>query len=251
MNDELEGYMDQLRAMPGEPGSVEWLMARVGHCTGSEFSSVMAVRKDKKEAAPRYNYRIELICERLTGEPSTRFVSQYMKWGTAHEDAARMAYSAATGALVTQPGFTKHPTIPYCGGSVDGLVDHDGIIEIKAPDTTTHIETLLAGAMPEDHKPQVQGYLWITGRQWCDFISYDPRLPAGLDLFVKRVPRDDDYIAELAANVMRFLEETHELHSRLLALKVASSTQHSDTAGPPSGATDADADDAFNIATQA
>lgn len=181
----------------------------------------MAVRKDKKEAAPRFNYRIELICERLTGQPSTRFVSKYMEWGTEHEPAARMAYEARSGAMVLVPGFTKHPAIPYCGGSVDGLVDDDGIIEIKAPDTTTHIETLLAGDMPEDHKPQVQGYLWITGRQYCDFISYDPRLPAGLDLFVKRVARDDYYIAELAGNVTQFLAECDELHQLLLKLKAA------------------------------
>ncbi len=244
---QVTGYAD--RVNPGEQGSIEWLMQRVGFCTASEFKSVMAVRKDKKEAAARYDYRIELVCERLTGEPSTRFVSQYMKWGTEHEPAARMAYEAHTGAMVLVPGFTKHPTIPWCGGSVDGLVDDDGIIEIKAPDTTTHIETLLAGDMPEDHRPQVQGYLWITGRQWADFISYDPRLPAGLDLFVKRIKRDDDYIAELAANVMRFLAEAHELHQRLLALKVASSvadTVSPSVTGNPAGA----ADEAFDLATQ-
>lgn len=217
----FDSYTAPAQPGPGEQGSIEWLMQRVGCCTASEFSSVMAVRKDKKEAAPRYNYRIELVCERLTGQPSTRFVSKYMEWGTEHEPAARMAYEARSGAMVLVPGFTKHPTIPYCGGSVDGLVDDDGIIEIKAPDTTTHIETLLAGEMPEDHKPQVQGYLWITGRQYCDFVSYDPRLPAGLDLFVKRVPRDDDYIAELAGNVTQFLAECDELHKRLLKLKAS------------------------------
>lgn len=212
----MQGHGD--KPMPGEQGSPKWLMERVGKATGSEFSSIMATRKDKKEAAPRYNYRIELVCERLTGLPSTRFVSKYMLWGAEHEPAARMAYEARTGAMVMQPGFMHHTTIPMCGGSVDGLVDDDGIIEIKAPDTTTHIETLLAGEMPEDHNPQTQGYLWITGRKYCDFVSYDPRLPDGLKLYVQRIKRDDDYIAELAANVMNFLEEVSVMHAKLLAI---------------------------------
>lgn len=198
----------------GEQGTPLWLMQRVGHCTGSEFSNVMAKRKDGKEAAPRYNYRMELLVERLTGLPSDRYVSKYMEWGTAHEDEARMAYEGRTGAMVMQPGFKHHPTIPMCGGSVDGLVDDDGIIEIKCPTTFTHLETWLGGEF--EHQAQTQGYLWITGREWCDFVSYDPRLPAKLQLFIERHVRDDKYIAALEAEIIAFLAEVAALHAKLV-----------------------------------
>ena len=215
MNLPLEGYADKVAGtMPGEQGSVEWLMQRVGKATGSEFSEIMATRKDGKESAKRYNYRMELVVERLTGLPADRYVSKYMEHGTAQEPYARMAYEARTGEMVLQPGFRNHHTIPMCGGSVDGLVGDDGIIEIKAPTTFNHIEAVLNG-MPDDHIAQTQGYMWITGRQWCDFISYDPRLPAGLNLYVQRIKRDDEYIEKLAAEVVRFLEEVRELTEML------------------------------------
>ncbi len=217
MSHELDGYADRIAAkMPGEQGSTEWLYERVGNATGSKFANIMATRKDKKEAAPRYNYKMELVVERITGKPTETFVSQFMLWGTEQEPAARMAYEQRTGAMVAQTGYRSHPTIARCGGSVDGLVDDDGIIEIKCPTTFNHLETMLADNMPEEHAAQVQGYLWIHDRQWCDFISYDPRLPRGLDLFVKRIYRDDDYIAELSANVVIFLREVEEMHMKLM-----------------------------------
>lgn len=199
---------------PGEQGSPAWLMERVGHATGSEFSNVMAKRKDGKEAAPRYNYKMELLVERLTGLPAERYVSKYMEWGTAHEADARMAYEAETGAMVMQPGFKHHPTIAMCGGSVDGLVDDDGIIEIKCPTTFTHIETVLGGEF--EHQAQTQGYLWITGRKWCDFISYDPRLPEHLRIFIERHERDEKYIAALESEIIVFLAEVADMHSKLV-----------------------------------
>lgn len=216
--DQLAELMDYVPPPePGEQQSVEWLMQRVGKATGSEFSNIMAVRNDKKEAAPRYNYRMELVCERLTGRPSERYVSKYMEWGTQQEAPARMAYEARTGAIVMQPGFTDHPTIAMCGGSVDGLVNDDGIIEIKALAMHNHIQTLLYG-MADEHRPQTQGYLWITGRQWCDFISFDPRFPAGLQLYIQRVQRDDVYIALLSSAVILFLQEVAEMHGKLLEI---------------------------------
>ena len=199
---------------PGAQLTVEWLYQRVGKCTGSQFSEVMAKRKDKKEAAPRYNYKMELVVERLTQIPAERWVSKYMIWGTEQEAAARQAYEAATGAFVTQPGFKDHPTIPMCGGSVDGLVDDDGIIEIKAPTTFNHIETILGG-MPEEHEAQTQGYLWITGRKWADFISYDPRLPEHLQLFIERRERNDEYIAQLEAEIILFQGEVDAIYNKL------------------------------------
>jgi len=197
----------------GEQGTPEWLMQRVGHATGSEFKNIMAVRKDGKEAADRYNYRMELLVERLTGLPADRYVSKYMEWGTAHEADARMRYEAETGAMVDQPGFKHHPTIAMCGGSVDGLVDDDGIIEIKAPTTFTHLETLLGGEF--EHQAQTQGYLWITGRKWADFVSYDPRLPEHLQIFIQRHERDDKYIALLEEKVIAFLAEVDAMYDKL------------------------------------
>jgi len=246
---ELAAFEQQSKALlakessapTAEQGSAAWLQERVGHCTGSEFANVMATRKDKKEAAPRYNYRMELVVERLTGEPSERYVSKYMEWGTEHEPAARMAYEARTGAMVMQPGFRHHPTVKMCGGSVDGLVGDDGIMEIKCPSTFTHIETLLHGVDAE-HIPQVQGYLWITNRQWCDFVSFDPRVPAGLQLYVQRITRDNDYVAELAGNVLQFLSEVDELHQKLLTIAGPQVPKPSDP--------DAPADSAFDLAGQ-
>lgn len=215
----MEGYGERQSAvMPGEQQSPEWLSARVGNCTGSKFGAVMAKRKDKKEAAERYKYRMQLVVERITGQPTENYVSEYMQHGIDNEPAARMKYVAATGALVDEVGFIRHPTIERCGGSVDGLVGDDGIIEIKAPTTFNHLETILADAMPEEHIAQVQGYLWITGRQYCDFISYDPRLPDGLNLFVHRIKRNDDYIAELAGEVLQFLSEVDEMLLRLRSI---------------------------------
>ncbi len=213
MSHELDGYADKIAA--GAQGSGQWLYERHGNCTGSRFKDVMDFTKKGVSGAKRTAYLMETVIERITGKSAEHFVSDAMQWGTDTEPLARMAYESHTGAMVLVPGYTPHPTIKRCGGSVDGLRGDDGIVEIKCPNTTTHVKTVLADAMPEDHIPQVQGYLWITGRQYCDFISYDPRLPDGLQLFVKRVPRDDDYIAELSAGVLNFLAEVDAMESKL------------------------------------
>lgn len=200
--------------MPGQQGSPEWLMARVGKVTASRFSDVMNFRKDGKESAKRYDYRMELVVERLTGQPSEHYVSEYMEWGTEQEAAARMAYEAHTGYLVIVPGFINHPTIPMCGGSPDGLVDDDGMVEFKAPASVTHIETILAATC--EHIPQVQGNLSCSPeRAWCDFVSYDPRLPKHLRLYVQRVARDVEIIKRLDAGVTLFQSELDALMERL------------------------------------
>lgn len=213
---EVAGYGQK---MPGEQGSPEWLAARLGNCTASRFKDVMDFLKKGGEGAKRAGYRMELVIERLTGVSVYHFVSDAMQWGTDNEPAARMAYEALTGAMVMVPGYTPHPKIPKCGGSIDGTVDEAGMIEIKCPTTATHIKALLSKEC--EYLPQIQGYLWITGRQWCDFVSYDPRLPEGLQLYVQRIERDDNYIAELAGNVIQFLAEVEELHAKLKAIAEA------------------------------
>ena len=151
---------------------------------------------------------IQLCVERLIQQPAGHFVNAAMQWGIDQESQARMAYEARTGAIVEEVGFIHHPALEWVGGSPDGTVAEDGLVEFKCPfEPAVHVETLMAGAMPEEHRPQVQGLLWITARQFCDFVSYDPRMPKGLDLFVHRVQRDDKYIASLETEIRAFLGE--------------------------------------------
>lgn len=186
-------------------GSAEWLFARVGHCTASKFGSVMAKLKSGKPAKERDDYLWQLVIERLTGQPSDNFVSAAMQRGTDTEPRARMAYEARTGALVEETGFAHHPEIELVGASCDGLIGTDGMIEIKCPwNSAIHLRTVLDG-MPEEHAAQVQGCLWVTGRAWADFISYDDRMPEPLDLYVQRIRRDEAYIEALDAEVRAFL----------------------------------------------
>lgn len=245
MSDDLDREMAEFEretiakasAPTAEQGSAQWLAERVGHCTASRFADAMDFLKKGGEGAKRAAYRMELVIERLTGHSAEHYVSDYMQWGIEQEPAARMAYEAHTGAMVIETGFRHHPTIARCGGSVDGLVGEDGMIEIKCPATGTHIKTLLGA--PCDHLPQIQGYLWITGRKWCDFVSFDPRLPDGLQLFVQRIARDDAYIADLARHVQNFLAEVGAMEAQLLAMKRIDRE------------TGEIKDDAFDLATQA
>lgn len=193
-------------------GSPEWFQARCGYATASRFSDVLAKIKTG-EAASRRNYRAQLVCERMTGLPAESFESSAMKWGTEQEPYAREAYEIHTGAMIEQVGFLKHADL-MAGASPDGLIDEDGGIELKCPNTATHIDTILKG-MPAEHLPQIQGAMWITGRGWWDFVSYDPRMPEHLQLFIKRVERDEKYITQLAFEVNTFLADVEEAIAQL------------------------------------
>lgn len=195
-------------------GSPEWLAQRAGHCTASRFKDVLAKIKTG-ESASRRNYRIQLVTERLTGRPCDSYSNTAMEWGTTTEPFARAAYEGARTVMVDETGFLLHPEVPYVGASPDGLVGADGGVEIKCPyQSTVHVETL-EGGMPPEHRAQVQGTLWVTGRAWWDFISFDPRMPAHLQLYVERITRDEDYIATLAAEVTKFLAEVDAMVRRL------------------------------------
>lgn len=192
-------------------GSEEWFAARVGHCTASRFSDVLAKIKTG-EAASRRNYRVQLVTERLTGVPVEGYQNAAMAWGNEQESAARMAYEALTGEVVEEAGFIQHPKIGWCGGSPDGLVGDSGGVEIKCPFVSTvHVETVLAGEVPSEHVVQIQGCMAVTGRRWFDFVSFDPRMPANLQLFVVRVARDEEYIARLESEVRQFLSEVEAM----------------------------------------
>lgn len=194
-------------------GTDEWYQARCGVVTASRFADVLATIRSG-EAAARYNYKAEIIAERLTNCPATSFTTTAMQWGTNHEPEAREVYHLVTGHRVEEVGLVKHATLA-AGASPDGLVETDGLIEIKCPNTATHIATILEGKVPRKYLPQIQGQMWITGRKWCDFISYDPRLNDKLAFFMVRVERDEEYIKKLEEQIVLFLEEVDELLKEL------------------------------------
>ena len=196
-----------------EQGTPEWHQLRLGKVTASRVSDVMAKIKTG-ESASRKNYRAELVVQRLTGLPSESFTNAAVEWGTATEPMARIAYEIAKEVLVEQVGFIEHPTIAMFGCSPDGLV-HDGMIEIKCPNSATHIEYLTDNKAPAKYINQMQCQMAVTGRKWCDFVSFDPRLPEDLQLFVVRVERDQKYIDSMEVEVVEFLTEVEGMVNQL------------------------------------
>ena len=192
-----------------EQRSDEWFAARLGKVTASRVSDVVA-RTKSGYSTSRANYMAELVCERLTGKQGDSFSNAAMVWGTNTEPMARAAYEALEGILVEELGFVSHPTIEMAGASPDGLVGDDGLVEIKCPNTATHIETLLGAEIPSKYVNQMQWQMACTGRKWCDFVSYDPRMPEDMQLFVKRLERSDDTITELEREIEKFLSELED-----------------------------------------
>jgi len=190
-------------------GSEEWKKARLGYVSASNVDAVMA----KGKGVSRRNYLVKVVAERLSNEIGESYSNSAMEWGVKTEPLARIAYEVSHGTLVEQIGFYKHPTIQWVGVSPDGLVGEDGLVEIKCPNTTTHIDYIDNGKVPTEYYKQIQCQLWVTGRQWCDFISFDPRIKR--ELFVIRANRDEDLIKEMEAEVLLFLEDAQKLYERL------------------------------------
>jgi putative phage-type endonuclease len=203
-----------MRVVHCQQGTDEWRTARLGRVTASRIADVVA-RTKSGPSASRANYAAELVCERLTGKPAEKFKSTAMEWGTEQEPAARQMYELMCDATVEQVGLVLHPKCDFAGASPDGLVGLDGQIEIKCPNTSTHIETLLSEQIDAKYLLQIQWQLACTGRQWCDFISFDPRLPAEMQLFVKRIHRDDVEATKLEAAVFEFLSEVESTIEKL------------------------------------
>jgi putative phage-type endonuclease len=189
-----------------EQGTEEWFKARLGKVTASRVADVIAKTKSGYSTS-RDNYMAQLICERLTGQQGESFSNAAMAWGSETEPLARSAYENARGLLVTEVGFVNHPSIEMSGASPDGLVETLGMLEIKCPNTATHIDTLLSLAVPTKYNTQMQWQMRCCERKWCDFVSFDPRLPQDLQLFIKRVDFDSVYVAMLEKEVNVFLEE--------------------------------------------
>lgn len=198
-------------------GSPEWLAARAGKVTASRMADMMA-RTKTGWGASRANYAAELVAERLTGTPAAKFTNDAMRWGTETEPQARAAYEFYKDASVEEVGFIDHPKIPMTGASPDGLVGADGLVELKCPNTATHIETLLGGSIPGKYAQQMQWQMACTGRAWCDFVSFDPRLPQSMSLFVRRLSRNDAEIADLESEVRKFLAEIDATVAKLTGL---------------------------------
>jgi putative phage-type endonuclease len=191
-----------------EQGSPEWFAQRCGKATASKIADIIATTKSGPSAS-RKNYLAQLVAERLTGTVAESYTNGAMQWGTDKEPEARAAYAFlhADGIAVTEAEFTVHPIITDSGASPDGLVGPDGLLEIKCPNTATHIDTILSGKIDAKYITQMQWQMACTGRDWCDFVSYDPRMPEHLAIWVKRVHRDHVAIAELEAAVDTFLAE--------------------------------------------
>jgi putative phage-type endonuclease len=191
-------------------GTGEWFNARTGKLTASRMRSAMKRLKNGEDSAERKNLKIEILCERMTGDIVDKFVSTAMQWGIEKEPEAKAAYEKKTGRLIKDVGFIDHPRIEFCGASPDGFVD-DGLIEIKCPNTATHVGWILDGGIPEEHKAQMTLQAAVTGRSWVDFVSYDPRMPEPQQLLVKRFYPTAGEIAEIEAEAEKFLAEVDGL----------------------------------------
>lgn len=199
-----------------EQGSDEWHQIRIGCITASRFKAVISGGQGKTRLA----YMHELCAEIITQQKQESYNNEYMQWGTETEPQARDYYTLLTGNEVDQVCFVKcEPDslndLIGIGCSPDGLIGSNGLIEIKCPKTATQIETYLSGKMPITHKPQIQGQLMVTGREWCDFVSFDPRINGKSSFFKERIYRDDKYIDELKSKINQFKKEAYGLLERL------------------------------------
>ncbi len=189
-----------------EQRTTEWFAQRCGHLTASRIADMMA-RTQKGWGASRANYAAQLIAERLTGVAESGFTSAAMQHGIDTEAAARAAYGFMQDVEVVESPFVLHPRLAWSGASPDGFVGDDGLVEIKCPNTATHITTLRGGEIPDKYIKQMQWQMACTERDWCDFVSFDPRMPVEMQLHIQRVDRDNDLIAEIESAAIGFLDE--------------------------------------------
>ena len=194
--------------------SDEWYSARCGLVTASRIGDLMAKTKSGYSAV-RANYMAQLIVERITGEVAESYQNAAMLWGIETEPYAREAYEIMTGQLVTEVGFIEHAGLK-AGASPDGLVGDDGMVEIKCPNTATHIDTLLNEKIDRKYYLQMHFQMMCADREWCDFVSYDPRMPDGLKYWCKRVDLDEKLAEEISNEVCGFIVD---LDSKVDALK--------------------------------
>lgn len=196
-----------MRTITCEQGSTDWLLQRRGRITGSRIKDVLKIGGPAK----RDDYKRQLVAERTTGEISSRYVTTEMQFGTENEPFARAEYEIESGNRVDEVGFILHPQYDFTGSSPDGLVGSEGAVEFKVPRSENHIKWIDAGILPPEHEPQCAWALACTGREWIDFISFDPRQKRWPRLFTVRMFRDEERIQQIEAEVVRFHEEIESM----------------------------------------
>ena len=187
----------------------EWFKSRLGKATASRIADIIAKTKTGPSAS-RENYAVQLVLERITQSKGESYNNAAMQWGTETEPLARQAYELKRGLFVDEVGFIDHPTIANSGASPDGLVGTDGLVEIKCPNSATHMETLVTRKIPQKYIPQMTWQMACTGRSWCDFVSFDPRFPENLQIFIERIEYDPTYVRMLELEVTQFLDEVEK-----------------------------------------
>lgn len=215
-----------MRIVECEQGTAQWLTERVGRITASRVTEALskfkAKNKDGEETAERRNYKVDVIVERLTGRSTENFMSPEMVWGSENEPYARAAYDQQFDVMTEKVGFILHPRFDWSGASPDALAGDDGGVEIKAPKTATHLKWMMAGVVPEEHQDQCLWNMACAERSWWDFVSFDPRLPDGLNLFTVRMPRDDIRIHAMEYEIAKFHGEVEEVIASLKSrIKIA------------------------------
>jgi len=198
-------------------GSDGWLYDRLGHMTSSGAIDAISMLKNGNESVARKKYKVQVVTERLTGIPRDSYLDRLriIKWGKEQEENARLAYEFVTGNKVEEVGFIKHHSIDNLGASPDGLILSDGLVEFKCPESTTHIDYILSGTVPDEYMPQMLDQLLVTERDWCDFVSYDPRLDINNRIFIVRFQPSTQEIMEFEKKAIDFLVEANELFLRL------------------------------------
>jgi len=206
---------------PYPQGSTGWLKERIGFLTASKMADAMSFMKSGKESEARKKLKIAIVAERMCDMSAETYVTPAMEWGITQEPYARQRYEEITGNLVVQCGFVIHDTIQYWGCSPDGLVDDDGLIEIKCPTSETFVEWVSGGVVPDRHKPQMLAQLAVTGRKWVDFFAFDPRVKVdSCQYFLRRFEPPEEAIAVVEEAARKFLAEVDELFERITSQEV-------------------------------
>ena len=194
-----------------EQGSPEWFQQRIGCCTASRVNDAIRKLKNGKYSAERERYCLEVVMERLTNLTAPHYVTEAMEWGIEQEPVARAAYEHITDCMVDEGQYAMHDRIKWFGASSDGLVGDDGCLEIKCPTSMTHLQWIIDGCVPDEHIYQMKAAMSCYNRKWCDFVSFDPRMPKELRLFIRRLERDEPMILEMEQEVEKFLAEVDVL----------------------------------------
>jgi len=201
-----------------EQGSEAWKLLKVGKVSASRMADLLA-KTNSGASASRAKYMAQLLCERMTGQPTEFFTTAAMQRGTEIEPIARAAYEAENLTSVEQIAWVEHPTIPMAGCSPDGFVGEHGLIEIKCKEIHNHLDSILNDRIDPDHQAQMMWQMCVTGRQWCDYVCFDDRAPEGLQLFVKRLHRDEEKIKQMEDEVRTFLKDLESMIQKLNEIK--------------------------------